>query len=68
MVRTTCLDCLVSTVSDRSKKKKKKGKASSGHTTKFEQSISLDIYGIIQGSQGKRSTVCGMLLLSAVSW
>ncbi len=43
MTRTACLVCLVSTVSGRSKKSLK-CVAGSGHTTKLEQSISLDIY------------------------
>jgi hypothetical protein len=48
MTRTACLVCLISTVSGCSKKREKKNQkcsASSMHTTKLEQSISLDIYG-----------------------
>jgi hypothetical protein len=43
MARTVCPVYLVCSVSGRSKKSKKCG-ACSGHTTKLEQSISLDIY------------------------
>ncbi len=51
MAHTTCLVCLVSTVSGRNKKRSQnahgKGGASSGLITKLEQSrFSLDIYGL----------------------
>jgi len=45
MASTVCLVCLISTVNGRSKKSLKCG-ITSGHTTKLEQSISLDIYGL----------------------
>jgi hypothetical protein len=46
----TCPVCHISTVSSHSKKEAKKCSASSGHTTKLEQSISLDIYGYAMGT------------------
>jgi hypothetical protein len=45
MAPAACLVCLISAVSGCSKKKKICS-AGSGHTTKLEQSISLDIYGL----------------------
>ncbi len=46
MAHTASLVCLISTVSAVAKRKKKSKKcgASGGHTTKLEQSISLDVY------------------------
>ncbi len=46
MALTACLVCLVITVSGHGKKIKNRQKcgASTGHTTKLEQSVSLDIY------------------------
>jgi len=47
MVCTACLVCLVSTVSSCG--------TSSGHTTKLEQSISLDIYRSNKGLETQMS-------------
>ncbi len=46
MACTACLVCLISTVTGHSKKEKKLKMCGPGskHTTKFELSISLDIY------------------------
>ncbi len=45
MERTTCLVCLVSTVSGRCKNALDRGTSSDGHITKLEQSTFSDVYG-----------------------